>query len=194
MSESLSFESPITSSYPAAEDDGLIIVDRSSLTKVIVRAGTDTAAAQALAVPFGASRTSGGSGSDILICGQRPTEWLLLGDPAAVGGFVASLDRSGHVSTIDHTHSRALFRLTGTDGPQLLAKVCSLDWGNAMTPDGAVVSASVARVNCDIVRNDDGGDRSFLLACDRSFAQYLFDVLLDAGQEFGIGVGAGADL
>ena len=94
------------------------------------------------------------------------------------------------MSVIDHTHSRALFRLTGADAASLLEKVCSLDWSDAMTPDGAVVSASIAKVTCDLTRQDHDGEPSYLIACDRSFAQYLFDALLDAGTEFGIGVKA----
>jgi len=65
-----------------------------------------------------------------------------------------------------------------------------LDWDDAITPDGAVVSASVAKAGCDIVRFDGDSDHpSYLLACDRSFGQYLFDAILDAGDEFGINVG-----
>lgn len=60
-----------------------------------------------------------------------------------------------------------------------------------MTPDGAAVSGSVAKVICDIVRDDVGGEPSCLIACDRSYGPYLFDVILDAGQEFDIAVGAG---
>ena len=52
----------------------------------------------------------------------------------------------------------------------------------------------------EIVRNDlanrprgDGTEpgaslRSYLVLCERSAGQYLFDILLDAGQEFGIDV------
>jgi sarcosine oxidase gamma subunit len=47
--------------------------------------------------------------------------------------------------------------------------------------------SSVAKVNAEIVRSDeDGGRRSFLLACDRSFGQYLIGALADAGAEFSI--------
>ncbi len=91
------------------------------------------------------------------------------------------------MSVIDYTHSRALFRLTGAGAASTLEKVCNFDWSDAMTPDGAAMSASVAGVACDIIRDDAGGTRSYLIACDRSFGQYLFDALLDAGAEFGIG-------
>lgn len=177
------FESPITASYPSGGTAALVLADESSVTKLVVRAEDGTAAAGQLEVPFGSSRMAKGG---VLICGQRPTEWLLVGDAAAVAGLAGAIDRTGHVSTIDHTHSRAMFRLTGEDGPRLLEKVCSIDWADRMTPDGAVVSASVAKVTCDIVRQDQDGQRSYRLACDRSFAQYLFDALLDAGDEFGI--------
>ena len=45
--------------------------------------------------------------------------------------------------------------------------------------------ASVAKVTCDIVRNDVNGIRSYLISCDRSYGQYLFDAILDARHEFG---------
>ncbi len=149
-----------------------------------MRAAADTAAAAVLGVGFGASRGAG----EMLVLGQRPGEWMLLGPAETNAAYVAELDTSGHVSVIDHTHSRALFRLTGADAASLLEKVCSLDWSDAMTPDGAVVSASVAKVACDLTRQDQHDTPSYLIACDRSFGQYLFDALLDAGDEFGIGV------
>jgi heterotetrameric sarcosine oxidase gamma subunit len=136
-----------------------------------------------MGVPFGGSRLH----DEVLISGQRPGEWLLLGSATAIGAAASSIDQTGHVSIVDHTHSRALFRLVGETASGLLEKVCSLDWSDAMTPNGAVVSASVAKVTCDIVRNDHQGTPSYLIACDRSFAQYLFDAVLDAGKEFDIG-------
>ena len=135
-----------------------------------------------MSAPFGTSRTEAG----VLIVGQRPDEWILLGRATAVGALVDSLDRAGHVSVVDGTHSRALFRLAGADAALVLEKLCSLDWADHMTPDGAAVSASVAKVTCDIVRNDLEDTPSYLISCDRSYGQYLFDVFLDAGQEFGI--------
>jgi glycine cleavage system aminomethyltransferase T len=40
------------------------------------------------------------------------------------------------------------------------------------------------------VRDDEDGTRSYLLHCERSYGQYLFDALLDAGHEFGIEISA----
>lgn len=185
MHDQVVFESPVVTTYPDGTGASLTVADVSSTSKTIVRAEADSPVAETLGVAFGVSRAEG----DLLVLGQRPGEWTLLGEADA---FVSGLDTSGHVSVIDHTHSRALFRLTGAAAASLLEKVCSLDWSDAMTPDGAVMSASVAKVVCDLTRQDVNGEPSYLIACDRSFGHYLFDALLDAGDEFGIGVDTGA--
>ena len=41
-----------------------------------------------------------------------------------------------------------------------------------------------------MIRDDRDGVRSYLLHCERSSGQYLFDGLLDAGAEFDIDVDA----
>ena len=178
------FESPIVSTYPDGDRAALTLSDQSAMAKTIVRADPDSAAATGLAVGFSASRRHG----DALVLGQRPGEWMVLGTAEANAAVLASIDSSGHVSVVDHTHSRALFRLTGATATSVLEKVCSLDWSEAITPDGAVVSGSVAKVTCDIARDDVDQGPSYLIACDRSFGQYLFDALLDAGHELDIGV------
>ena len=192
MAEFPAFESPVSNAFvsyagipmePARADAPLTLQDVSSTTKTIVRAGPETNAYHQVSVPFATSRTEAG----VLIVGQRPDEWVLLAEKAAAEALVQSLDLSGHVSVIDTTHSRALFRLTGAGAASVLEKLCSLDWSDALTPDGAAVSGSLARVTCDMVRNDLNGKPSYLISCDRSYGQYLFEVILDAGQEFGIG-------
>jgi glycine cleavage system aminomethyltransferase T len=44
----------------------------------------------------------------------------------------------------------------------------------------------VAAVATDVIRDDTGGERSYLLHCERSSGAYLFGALLTAGGEFGI--------
>lgn len=184
MADPVPFESPIVATYPHGSGE-LELRDESSVTKLVVRAAADTAAAAALDVTFGSSRMLHGA----LVVGQRPGEWTVIGHRDMAGGVVAGLDRSGHVSIVDHTHARAAIRVIGEAAARVLEKVCGLDWDDDMTPDGAATSASVAKVTCDIVRRDLAGVRAYLLICDRSFAQYLFDALLDAGAEFDMQVG-----
>lgn len=176
------FASPIIRTYVANPDASLRLADHTALTKLVIRAAVGTAAKAHLAVAFGASRMS----HDVLIAGTRPDEWMLIGDAEPVSVRVESLPMDGHVSIIDWTHGRCAFRLAGPDSTKVLEKVCSIDWSDAMTPDGAVLSATVAGVACDIVRADQGDSASYLILSDRSFGQYLFDAIFDAGTEFGI--------
>lgn len=146
----------------------LRIADCTPLTKTLVRD-------PALGVPFGrAARDERG----VLVVGSRPGEWTLLAPPGTEVGADA----------VDLTSARALVRLTGPTAPALLAKVCAIDLDDAVTPDGAAFTSSVAKVVTDVVRDDRDGERSYLLSCERSYGQYLFDMLLDAGAEFGIDV------
>ena len=198
---------------PSPDGGGLALCDASATTKWLVRADPDGAVADCLGAPFGSSAEfSGGSGESrgvsagALVLGSRPGEWIVVGSAAAVADVIGRLadlfaggdDAEGTtgagggagdaelVTALDWTHGRALFRLSGAESARALEKVCSLDWSDAMTPDGAVASASVAKVTCDIARADVGGAPSYLIFCDRSFGQYMFDALLDAGDEFGI--------
>jgi heterotetrameric sarcosine oxidase gamma subunit len=184
---SATFQSPVTNSYEPTAGAALTLTDESSKTKMIVRAAAGTPARASLAQVFAGSRTSNG----VLIAGSRPDEWMLIGDADVVSTWVHDLSTDGHVSVIDWTHGRAQFRLTGEVAASALEKVCGLDWSDAMMPNGAVTSGSVAKVTCDLIRNDvsdnsGGATPSYLILCDRSFGQYLFDTIIDSGNEFDI--------
>jgi heterotetrameric sarcosine oxidase gamma subunit len=92
------------------------------------------------------------------------------------------------VSVFDATHGLALMRVTGARVADLLTKVCGVDLSEEVTPDGAAFRSSVAKLVTDVVRDDQDGVLSYLLHCERSSGQYLFDALIDAGDEFGIEV------
>ena len=168
---------------------GLTLTDCTPLTKVQVRAPARGRAAAALGVPFGrAARDSGGT----LVAGSGPGEWLLL---AAPGQAPALLARAGDlaarfpgelITATDITHGRALVRLSGSRAAGVLAKVCGIDTGEGVTPDGAAFRSSVAAVATDVIRDDTDGVPSYLLHCERSSGAYLFGELLAAGGEFGI--------
>jgi heterotetrameric sarcosine oxidase gamma subunit len=167
---------------------GLTITDCTPLAKVLVLASADGELARTLGVPFGrAARDAQGS----LVVGSGPGEWLLLATPGtspAVTQRVDEVQDEGLVSVFDATHGRAIMRITGAKAPDLLAKVCAIDLADEVTPNGAAFRSSVAKLVTDVVRDDSGGSRSYLLHCERSSGQYLFDALIDAGDEFGIEV------
>ncbi len=189
--------SPISPAPPVTVEHGwevsvrrssadLRITDCTPLSKVLVLAPMDGGVACALGVPFGrAARDEHGA----LVVGSGPGEWLLLAPPGTateVADRVEAVPDDGLVSVVDVTHGRALMRISGAQTPDLLAKVCAIDFSEEVTPDGAAFRSSVAKLVTDVVRGDESGVRSYLLHCERSSGQYLFDSLLDAGDEFSI--------
>jgi heterotetrameric sarcosine oxidase gamma subunit len=168
---------------------GLTLTDCTPLAKVGVRAPVGGRAAAELGVPFGrAARDQDGT----LVAGSGPGEWLLLAAPGRGPGLtVRAADLAARfpgelVTATDITHGRALIRLNGSRGAGVLGKVCGIDTGDDITPDGAAFRCAVAAVATDVIRDDTGGERSYLLHCERSSGAYLFGELLTAGSEFGI--------
>ena len=175
-------------------DAPLSIADHTPLAKVHLRAPWNGAMAKALGVPFGrACRIP--DGPDGIVAGSGPGEWFVFASPGAAGqvadwlGTLAADSAPRElVSVVDLTHARALLRITGRDAAELLARLCGADLHDDMAPDGAALRSSVAGVATDIVRDDRGGVPSYLLHCERSSGQYLFDALTGAGESLGIGV------
>ena len=175
----------------------LTVTDCTPLAKVAVRAPWNGTFAKALGVPFGrASRDLGGplAGTGLLV-GAGPGEWLLLAPPGTAGkaagqltGLAAESAPEEFVSVIDLTHGRALVRVTGGQAADLLARLCPADLDGEMTPDGTAFRSPVAGISTDLVRDDRDTAPSYLLHCERSSGRYLFDSLMAAGGELGIGV------
>lgn len=206
VDESVVAMSPIATASPETVVSGwtvsarhstaaLTLTDHTPLSKVAIRAPWDGALAQTLGVRFGrtarASWDVGPSTTHVLLAGASPGEWLALaapGEQALVVGWLedAAARTDELVSVLDMTHGRALVRLTGASAPRLLAKECGVDLLDSVCPDASALRSLVAGVATDILRDDRGGTRSYLLHCERSSGQYLFDSLLDAGREFGV--------
>lgn len=165
-------------------DAALTITDCTPLSKVLVRAPEDGAVARALGVGFGrAARDEHAT----LVTGSGPGEWTLIGPPGAASAVIERMEAERgdeFASVLDITHGRALIRISGARSLGLLAKVCGIDFSEEFTPNGATFRSSVAKVVTDVVRDDEDGACSYLLHCERAYGQYLFDALLDAGEEF----------
>lgn len=178
-------------------DAALVLTDCTPLAKVALKAAYSGPMTEVLGVPFG--RTDRRSwdlqtpGSDVLVVGSGPGEWLVLAPPGTQDRAVGQADDAAAradelVTCVDLTHGRALVRLTGARTVDLLAKECSLDFADHVRPDGTAVRTAVARLATDVVRDDRAGTPSYLLHCERSSGQYMCDSLLEAGRELGVDV------
>jgi heterotetrameric sarcosine oxidase gamma subunit len=201
--------SPIHQAGPAAVVDGweiserrsgaaLRLADWSCTSKILVRANGDLATAGALDVPFRSATWRSGPGERlVLVVGSGPGEWYLIGPPGtadrllddAMASSTAKQDEHGLVSVVDVTHGRALVRITGQSSARTLSKLCPIDLRDRTTPNGTAFRSTVGKLTVDVVRDDVGSALpSYLLHCERSTGQDLFDSLLDAGSEFQIDV------
>lgn len=168
----------------------LTLTDCTPLAKVQVKGPEAGAVAAALGVAHLAARRDD---QGALVVGSGPGEWLVLAPPGSAPQVTSRL--KARLSAVDEfwsvvelTHARALLRLTGPDSAATLAKVCGIDLSEGVTPNGTAFRSSVARLVTDVVRDDRDDVPSYLLHCETSAGQYLFNALLDAGEEFGIDV------
>ena len=169
----------------------LQVADLTWLAKVFVKADANGAFTARHPTAFGAARRLS---ADILEIGSDPGGWLTFGPAGAGAEIVERLttevaDAGEMVSVIDLTHGRALMRLSGDASVGVLAKVCAIDFADTVTPNLSAFRSSVAKLVTDVVR-DDLADRtrSYLLHCERSSGQHLFNCVVDAGAEFGIDI------
>ena len=88
------------------------------------------------------------------------------------------------VTVTDITQGGAEIRVIGPTSPELLRKVCGLDFELAAFPDGEARQTSAARTAQLIVRRDCGPLPAFSLIGRRSLGAYLWDVLMRAGREW----------
>lgn len=175
----------VTAAIPA-EVSGTDCTDRTA--KLLVRADPAGALAAALDVPFGRAVRDG---DGALVARTAPDAWLLLaaGPATPLVRRIEALGAGEFASVVDVTHGHALVRLTGTAAAAVLAKLCAIDLADPATPDGTAFRSLVAGVPATVIhdaRPDTGPDRSYLVQCDRSYRQYLREVLTDAGDEFGL--------
>jgi sarcosine oxidase subunit gamma len=96
-----------------------------------------------------------------------------------------------HITLTDITHGRCGLLLAGEAAAGVLRKVCGLDFGDAAFPNLYAAQTSLAKVRTLIIRADIHDIPAYGLFVDRSLARYVWDVVYDAAQEFGV---SGADL
>jgi len=174
------FRSPVPTGHHQNPSGSITITDLSDQTKRSLKAPETSSVASVLGVALGTAARI----NDTLVVHHRPGEWLLVGHSGSVGQVLDSIDRSGFVSTVDVSHGRLLLLLSGRESDKVLAKLCSTNLDDDFTPNGAAWGASVARVNCDLVRDDVQGVRSYLLLCDSSYGSYLHGAIAEAAEEF----------
>jgi sarcosine oxidase subunit gamma len=130
------------------------------------------------------------SDQDLTIARLSGTEVLILDslqEPSKVlNELVAdcSLDSQPRTYLLERADSHACFALLGEKVPEMLAKVCAVDMRLHKFAQLSIAQTSIAKINGILLRADQGHTPCFYLLADLSSAQYLWDCLIDAMQEF----------
>lgn len=128
-----------------------------------------------------------GAGELVLRLSQR--EFWVLGSLQDMGeritGLVAAACPDSGCYPLFCQDSHGWFTLTGDAGSAVMAKLCAVDMRDEFFPPLSIAQTSVARINAIVVKHSINGVPTFSLLFDSGYVSYMWDVLLDAMQEFG---------
>ena len=163
------------------------------LVQVMVRRGLWSAADQACKSAYGKAapaRPQAVEAEGALLIWSGPDQFLVL-SPRGSAVETARSAFAGAASLSEQSDGRALIRIAGARGRDMLAKVCSLDLHPAVFPVAAAAATSIDHTPVNLWRgNDAGGEPVFNLLVFSTFAESLWRTLLDSGAEYGISIDA----
>ncbi len=80
--------------------------------------------------------------------------------------------------------SHTCFSISGNHAPEMFAKLCAIDLRTEKFNNKRVTQTSLARLGATIIRNDLNTLINYLVLVESASAEYCWDCLLDAMQEF----------
>lgn len=98
----------------------------------------------------------------------------------------ATAQTGAFVTVTDVSHALSDIRLLGPASAQVLAKVCGLDFRDAAFPHQTAKHSSLAKTRQLIIRRDFGPLPAYTFLGDASLAAYVWEVVMEAGREFGL--------
>jgi sarcosine oxidase subunit gamma len=133
-----------------------------------------------LALPVVANSASVGNGRQLFWLG--PDEWLLKtagGSGEAIEVALRAALVGKHISVVQVGSGNTTFSVQGAAAADLLSRGCPLDLHARAFPDGSLAQSHIAKAN--IVLYCVKAETSFEVTVRRSFAEYLFKWLCEAG-------------
>jgi sarcosine oxidase, subunit gamma len=120
-----------------------------------------------------------------------PDQWLVTCPASEVARLTSSLREAladVHSAVTEVSDARVALRLAGPSARDVLAKGCTLDLHPRAFPVGSCAQSLLAKASALIHLLADDGERgpSFDVYVARSFADYVWMWLEDAGREYGV--------
>ena len=124
---------------------------------------------------------------DVSMLWLGPDEWLVVTPDRRAERIERTLRdalEGQHAALTDVSHSRSVLVLSGPDARAVLAKGCPLDFHPRVFGPGRCAQSRLAK--CQVLIHQTDEALAFDIYVQRSFAEYAWTWLEDAGQEFGI--------
>ena len=124
---------------------------------------------------------------DVSILWLGPDEWLVVTPDRRLDRIERTLRdalEGQHAALTDVSHGRAVLVLSGPHAREVLAKGCTLDLHPRVFGPGRCAQSRLAKCQALIHHTTDAPE--FEIHVQRSFAQYAWTWLEDAGQEFAV--------
>ena len=168
----------------------LAIADLSDRTRVIVEGPGAGAAVKAafgapeLAVNQGTVLEDGALG----VYSLRRDRFYIRAEAGREQEIIAKATEAATdlVTATDETDGRSEILLAGPAADICLSRICGLDFHADEFPNHTAKQSSVAKIRQLIIRNDVGKMPAYVLSGGRSYALYLWETLMDAGQDLTI--------
>ncbi len=173
----------ITPDSGAIAGQGVMIQDRSQIGKLLVEGES---AEPILRAAFGAAPSQNTRVEiidGVLIGRIRPNRYDLItpeGDESATIERISAAIGDSFITVSPQTDGQAMIQVTGTESRTLLSKLCGLDFDPAVFPVNSVKISSLAKIRVAIWHLEGG----YQLYCGRSYADYLWTTIRQAGGEF----------
>ena len=126
---------------------------------------------------------------DLSMLWLGPDEWLVVTPDrrvARIEGALRDALEGQHAALTDVSHSRTILALSGPEARAVLAKGCPLDFHPRVFEPGRCAQSRLAK--CQALIHQTDAAPTFEIHVNRSFAQYAWMWLEDAGKEFGVGI------
>lgn len=172
----------------AAVRSGVVLVDESPNGMIQVEGLAEAALSEA----YGMSSLGIGEVSDVdgrRVARLRQDVFFVVvqpGDEVKTLKEIRDAAADTFITCTDVTSGRSGIGAIGPRSPELMSKVCGLDFSDGAFPAGQARQTSVAKTSQLIIRADRGGVPAYTLIGSRSLGAYLWALLMEAGTEWDI--------
>ena len=126
---------------------------------------------------------------DVSMLWLGPDEWLVVVPDrraARIEGALRDALEGQRVALTDVSHARTILTLSGPEARAVLVKGCPLDFHPRVFGPERCAQSRLAK--CQVLIHQTDASPTFEIHMNRSFAQYAWTWLEDAGKEFGVGI------